>query len=251
MLNFFRKKRKKLADDNKLLKYIRYAIGEIVLVAIGILIALQVNIWNSSRIAKINEVAILQELIKSLSLDIETIKFNIIQHEKAKNSCAIILKTLDGTINFNDSLKKHFAAVHYYTDFSSARGVYESIKSRGFESISNNDLKFNIINLYDKWYGVHINNQNILTKDILVIKRHFNPNHFDKSQFFISEPPFYGGEMLPNNFLDLRSNNQYKHHIKTLQSDHTQFSSINSTSIYFINNVINACEEEVKKLLGN
>jgi len=39
MINFFRKKRKTLANDNKTLKYVRYAIGEIVLVVIGILIA--------------------------------------------------------------------------------------------------------------------------------------------------------------------------------------------------------------------
>jgi len=50
MINFFRKIRKKMADDNppdgragKPMKYMRYAIGEIVLVVIGILIALQVN----------------------------------------------------------------------------------------------------------------------------------------------------------------------------------------------------------------
>ena len=46
MINFFRKKRKTLADDNKTFKYARYAIGEIVLVVIGILIALQINNWN-------------------------------------------------------------------------------------------------------------------------------------------------------------------------------------------------------------
>ena len=46
MIGFFRKIRKQLADDNKPLKYMRYAIGEIVLVVIGILIALQVNNWN-------------------------------------------------------------------------------------------------------------------------------------------------------------------------------------------------------------
>jgi len=39
MINFFRKKRKKLADKNKAIKYNRYAIGEIILVVIGILIA--------------------------------------------------------------------------------------------------------------------------------------------------------------------------------------------------------------------
>ena len=52
MINFFRKIRKKMADDNRPLKYFRYAIGEIVLVVIGILIALQINNWNEQRKSK-------------------------------------------------------------------------------------------------------------------------------------------------------------------------------------------------------
>ena len=48
MINFFRRIRKQLADDNKPLKYARYAIGEIVLVVVGILIALQINNWNET-----------------------------------------------------------------------------------------------------------------------------------------------------------------------------------------------------------
>ena len=43
MLPFFRKIRYRLAKDNQFLKYSRYAIGEILLVVIGILIALQIN----------------------------------------------------------------------------------------------------------------------------------------------------------------------------------------------------------------
>ncbi len=49
MINFFRKTRKKLADDNRFFKYWRYAIGEILLVVIGILIALSINNWNENR----------------------------------------------------------------------------------------------------------------------------------------------------------------------------------------------------------
>ena len=49
MINFFRKIRKQLAEDNKPLKYMRYAVGEIVLVVIGILIALSINNWNEER----------------------------------------------------------------------------------------------------------------------------------------------------------------------------------------------------------
>ena len=47
MINFFRKTRKKLADDNKPLKYMRYAFGEIILVVLGILIALQIKNYNN------------------------------------------------------------------------------------------------------------------------------------------------------------------------------------------------------------
>ena len=46
MLKFFRKIRQKLLTDNKFSKYLIYALGEIVLVVIGILIALSINNWN-------------------------------------------------------------------------------------------------------------------------------------------------------------------------------------------------------------
>jgi hypothetical protein len=49
MINFFRRIRKKLADDNKPLKYMRYAIGEILLAEVGVLIALQINNRNENK----------------------------------------------------------------------------------------------------------------------------------------------------------------------------------------------------------
>jgi len=49
MINFFRKIRRQLANENMFQKYIRYAFGEILLVVVGILIALQVNNWNELR----------------------------------------------------------------------------------------------------------------------------------------------------------------------------------------------------------
>lgn len=49
MLSFFRKIRQKLLSQNRVTQYLAYAIGEIILVVIGILIALQVNNWNENR----------------------------------------------------------------------------------------------------------------------------------------------------------------------------------------------------------
>jgi hypothetical protein len=65
MIPFFRKIRKKMSDDNRPLKYARYAIGEIVLVVIGILIALQINTWNEERKLGLEEI----EILKSIKLD--------------------------------------------------------------------------------------------------------------------------------------------------------------------------------------
>lgn len=67
MLKIFRKIRKKLLVQNKPVDYLKYSIGEIVLVVIGILIALQVNNWNDERKQNLKK----QELIENLITDFE------------------------------------------------------------------------------------------------------------------------------------------------------------------------------------
>ncbi len=76
MLSFFRRMRKQLTDDNpptdkqdRFLKYSRYAFGEIVLVVIGILIALQINNWNEDRKERRIEVRYLENLRADLKND--------------------------------------------------------------------------------------------------------------------------------------------------------------------------------------
>ncbi|MCS5491322.1 DUF6090 family protein [Algoriphagus limi] len=68
MLRFFRIIRKKLMEQNKVRRYILYAIGEIFLVVIGILIALQVNNWNENRKNQEKE----QKLLKALLQEFES-----------------------------------------------------------------------------------------------------------------------------------------------------------------------------------
>jgi hypothetical protein len=69
MIPFFRKIRKKMADDNRPLQYVRYAIGEIVLVVVGILIALQINNWNERRKNDLKESILVKNIIEDLRLD--------------------------------------------------------------------------------------------------------------------------------------------------------------------------------------
>tara|TARA_R110002033_G_C3806243_1_gene231685 strand:- start:74 stop:793 length:720 start_codon:yes stop_codon:yes gene_type:complete len=69
MIKFFRKIRQNLLSEGKTGKYLKYAIGEIVLVVIGILIALQINNWNENQKAKSYERKMLLEVIEDLKSD--------------------------------------------------------------------------------------------------------------------------------------------------------------------------------------
>ena len=74
MLRFLRQIRQRLLTDNKFSKYLMYAVGEILLVVIGILIALQINTWNEERIERKNEVKLLKELKADLDDNLEEIE---------------------------------------------------------------------------------------------------------------------------------------------------------------------------------
>ncbi len=74
MIKFFRHIRRSLIQENKMGKYFKYAIGEILLVVIGILIALQINNWNTDRIAINQEKVLLQNVLENLETDAKSIR---------------------------------------------------------------------------------------------------------------------------------------------------------------------------------
>ena len=74
MIKFFRHIRKSLLMENKTSRYFKYAIGEIILVVIGILIALQVNNWNNDREKDNKTKAIFGQIIDELVIDVQVIK---------------------------------------------------------------------------------------------------------------------------------------------------------------------------------
>ncbi|MBN3520964.1 hypothetical protein JYB62_13225 [Algoriphagus lutimaris] len=82
MISFFRKIRQKLLAQNRLTRYLTYAIGEILLVTIGILIALQINTWNEQRLNQKKEKSILESLQLEFLNNREKLQV-IIQHHEA------------------------------------------------------------------------------------------------------------------------------------------------------------------------
>ena len=95
MIKFFRKIRQKLLKENRVSKYLLYAFGEIILVVIGILIALQINDWNEDRKNNNTE----QKLLNALQMEFES-----------------NLKILEDNIQLNDSNINNSLLLGEYTN---------------------------------------------------------------------------------------------------------------------------------------
>jgi hypothetical protein len=143
MIKFFRKIRQNLLMENKTGKYFKYAIGEIILVMIGILLALQVSNWNNYRQDRISEQKILNSIHKDF---IENKK----QFEITKSIHQTHLSSLDNIISLLpiNGNKVSADSILYYQNliknntFNASSSTVESIvNSNAIELIENDTLK--------------------------------------------------------------------------------------------------------------
>ena len=200
MLRLFRQIRQRLLTNNKFSKYLLYAIGEILLVVIGILIALQVNNWNESRKLRQTELALLGVIYENLTNDLEDFENDLIHLKNRKKACEVLLECAEKDVPYQDSLAFHLYYTQIYPHFSPNISGYEMLKSEGIESISNDTLKLAITNLYEygykylfTWEQESIDfNQNILSPlsrkylGHTVIKNRAIPKSLDNSRNHLS-----------------------------------------------------------------
>jgi len=142
-LKIFRKTRQRLIDKGKLRTYIVYAVGEILLVVIGILLAVQINNWNQSRINVKKELQALKDLEKEFIVNEKRIR-------KKQNSRILIAPKIKSYINLISSGKANYNS---FSDFHTgefmfgmtnpSNGVIDAlISSSDISLISNDSIKY-------------------------------------------------------------------------------------------------------------
>ncbi|MCK0134306.1 DUF6090 family protein [Arenibacter sp. S6351L] len=152
MLILLRRIRQKLLYEGSLKKYMLYAVGEIFLLVIGILIALQINNWNEAKKARKIELYILKEIHKNLELDVLDLQENDRLLAKSINHMKIILDYLDNKRPYDNTLELHLQSFSLFPHFWQNTSGFEMLKSRGLETISNEILRTEITYLYDNDY---------------------------------------------------------------------------------------------------
>jgi hypothetical protein len=152
MIRFFRQIRQNLLAQGRVARYLTYALGEIVLVVLGIFIALQLNNWNADRRRGDQEVALLIEMRQNLERDLTDCRGNIASHGRWQRAQETVLHHLEQRTPFHDSLRYHYANLFGATQLTANTSAFDNLKSIGFDLISNDSLRRSITALYGERY---------------------------------------------------------------------------------------------------
>ena len=149
MFNFFRKIRRKLAGENSFFKYSKYAIGEILLVVIGILIALSINNWNEGEKTRTVEISYLQNLKTDLKLNITELETFIISRNRIVESANIVIDYFDQQeIKDIDQFNYHIWTVLLFFPLDRSSNTFqELINSGNLAIISNDSIKNKLLDM--------------------------------------------------------------------------------------------------------
>jgi len=144
MIKFYRKIRQNLLMENKTGKYFKYAIGEIILVVIGILIALQINNWNENRKEKNKEQIILNQLFNDFKSNDTIIKTGLEDYQLNLKFQNTILKHTGPNVNLPEDKKTLDSLYRLY--YPKVTLVYNSLNftSQQIDKLTNEKLKVSL-----------------------------------------------------------------------------------------------------------
>ncbi len=252
MIKFFRHIRRSLINQNQMGKYFKYAIGEIALVMIGILLALQVNNWNEQLKSNEYERQLLLQLRNDLELNIKDLKTNSRLLEQTINSTGILEMHLQQKLPYHDTLEIHFSNSGIWTKFLVNAGAYKTIESKGLDLISNLELRDLIFRIYEgnlNWLkhleSIIINQvENFRTKEAF--------NYFSKyNAITIQEGSFKSGDSKILNYDKILGDEKFRYYLnsvnnqnKILLHESNAFLKDNQQGVQLINELLNTQEND-------
>lgn len=156
MINFFRKIRYKHMEKGKTGKYFKYAIGEIILVVIGILIALQINNWNEDRKIKNIENTYIENIKTDLKINLISLEKFIADRQETVNLVDTILTFFnkERSLDINE-FNFHCLTVLDWYPFEQHDNTYQELLNSGKLSIlTNKTIKNSLQNIQTNFKSI-------------------------------------------------------------------------------------------------
>ncbi|MBT8302143.1 MAG: hypothetical protein KJO63_12480 [Maribacter sp.] len=254
MFLFFKNLRRRLLANKKFGKYLLYAVGEVLIVIIGILVAVEVNNSNERQQEKETQIELLKGIKAELEFDLNNLSSDLGVHEGQVRSSQVIIDHLENNLPYHDSLAKHFLDSGACTILLLNKGGYETLKSLGVGIITNIDLRKQIIYLYDGHYSFLGN----LWKDLYSIFQHgetsiWNSRFEEAENLEIELGEHWEGEgaiggMIPLDFDALRNDRQYLYYLKTTKNKHKIYIFFLEEAKAKISEAVLGIEEELNVL---
>jgi hypothetical protein len=197
-------------------KLLAYAVGEIILIVIGILIAFQLSTWSETKRAKNIELETLKDIKAAFESDRSDLDLNVRLYKSVITSCDTVIALLDNKLPYNQKMNRHFSRVYMGVVFLSNVGPYETLKSRGLETISNDTIRNKVIRIYEYDYKFLLKIESQLIDYVKAVEKDFYPVHFDQTVLPIYTKSLSNRNMLPHDFEKSISNRDYLHCIRSI-----------------------------------
>ncbi|RMB56327.1 hypothetical protein EAX61_14675 [Dokdonia sinensis] len=251
MIKFFRRIRQQLLSENKFSKYLLYAIGEIVLVVIGILIALQINNWNESRIRSKEELSILKSLKTGLETDLEDLRYNANSIRKSIGFADKVIMSIEKDDAYHDSIPDQIGIAMFPVKFVYSTTAFETLKAKGIDLLSNIQLRDAIVGVYDSGYDFFIETEKAITLDEAErgLVEVF-PEHFEESYVFNFDKQGFEPRLIPLDFERLKQDQEFRYFLKSYRNRLDIFSKFhyNTNMIPQVENLIGLLDKEINRL---
>lgn len=251
MIKFFRQIRYNLMETGKTGKYFKYAIGEIILVVIGILIALSINNWNEARKLNVEETKALenihrdfvknQELLDNVMNDTKTVLeagLEILNHTGNK-------KKPENENSFNKWLNDIFNGTPYFPQ----NGFLDDLLSSGKLGIFKNVELRNLlsswkpkVDVLTEWFNNHDQNEDMLNKYILENGSWLNADQVTKENRNIKFP-ISGFDIDNRNLLGFPL---FENLVENVTISADNYYSFQTQTLKLLNEIITVLENEIE-----
>jgi hypothetical protein len=247
MIPYFRKIRKKMADDNRPLKYTRYAIGEIILVVIGILIALQINTWNEEQKTRVIETKTLKEIRANLELDLNELNEDIAVMDSISDAGIAVLKYVKNNDKPSASFKYKVNVSRLNPHFDAVQGGYSLLESKGLDIISNDSLRGAISKLYELSYPYYAKyeNERIFKVNNIILPKFTNYFSF----IWLDDDSYFNGtsEISDKDYLSMKNDITFINVLNLAMNENEMVKNRAQRTAGNVQNLINFIDEELRE----